>query len=175
MALRLGSPPGLARLRLQWHAARNQFLRQSRAWSEQWGVLRADTRFWGQRLSVSLVAHWSLRERARIRQVARQQAQLVAFTDKYEDLVDLLCWAAKEGANEEQSRKYAELRVWMQSHYGPMRPRVRGFLNTPDNVFDPFERLFGPQNLDEVINDLSAIENVMTTRSALDAYSETLR
>ncbi len=63
----------------------------------------------------------------------------------------------------------------MQSHYGPMRTHVRGFLNTPDNVFDPFECLFGPQNLDEVINDLSAIENVMTTRSALDAYSETLR
>ena len=174
MALRLGSPPGLARLRLQWHTARNQFLRQSRAWSEQWGALRADTRFWGQRVGAAFVSRWSLRERARLRQVARRQAQLAAFMDKYEDLVDLLCWAAKEGANKEQAGKYAELRVWMQSHYGLVRPRVRGFLNTPDDVFDPFECLFGPQNLDEVINDLSAIENVMTTRAALDAYSETL-
>ena len=120
------------------------------------------------------MSRWSLRERARQRQVARQQAQLAAFTDKYEDLVDLLCWAAKEGANEEQCAAYAELRLWMQSHYGPMRPKLRGFLNTPDDVFDPFECLFGPQNLDEVINDLSAIENVMMTRAALDAYSETL-
>lgn len=174
MAIRLGPPPGLARLRLQWHATRNHFLRQSRAWNEQVLAWRADTRAWWQRAVVTNLSRYSLRERARQRQRARQLAQLADFTVYYENMVDLLCWAAKEGANAEQARKYSEMRVEMQSRYGVMRPRLRGFLNTPDDLFDPFECLFGPQKLEEVINDMSGIENMMLTRAALDAYRETL-
>ena len=99
MAIRLGPPPGLARLRLQWHAARNQFLRQSRVWNEQalpGALIPAPG---GSASALPNLSRWSLRERARQRQRARQQAQLAAFTDRYEDMVDLLCWAAKEGAN----------------------------------------------------------------------------
>ena len=175
MAIRLGPPPGLARLRLQWHTARNQFLRQQRAWSERVTVLRADTQVWWQRACLSVRSRFSLRERAEQRQLARRQEQLAAFTDKYEDLIDLLCWSAKEGANVEQCSRYNELREWMQSHYGVLRPRLRSYLNTPDNVFDPFECLFNPRSLDDVINDLNAIENVMQTRAALDAYAETVK
>ena len=174
MAIRLGPPPGLARLRLQWHATRNQFLRQSRIWNEQALAWRTDTRAWWQRVGLANVSRWSLRERARQRQRVRQLTQLADFTVHYEDMVDLLCWAAKEGANEEQSRKYGEMRVAMQSRYGVMRPRLRGFLHTPDDQFDAFECLFTPQKLEDVINDLGAIENVMRTRAALDEYRGTL-
>lgn len=174
MAIRLGPPPGLARLRLQWHTARNQFLRQSRVWNEHIGVLRADMQIWWQRAYLAARSRFSLRERARQRQLVIKQAQLAAFEDKYEDLVDLLCWAAKEGANAKQAGRYAELREWMQPHYGLLRPRLRPFLNTPANVFDPFECLFGPRSLDEVINDLDAIDNVIQARAALDAYRDTV-
>lgn len=174
MAIRLGSPPGLARLRLQWHATRSQFRRQSRVWNDQALAWRTDARAWWQRTAVANLSRWSLRERARQRQRARQLAQLADFTVHYEDMVDMLCRAAKEGASVEQSRKYSEMRVAMQSRYGVMRPRLRSFLNTPDDQFDPFECLFAPQQLEEVINDMSGIENVMLTRAALDAYRETL-
>ena len=175
MALRLGSPPGLARLRLQWHSARSQFLRHSRAWREEWATRRIETLSWWQRSGAVWMTNWNLRERAHRRQLARQLVQLTSFTDKYEDLVDLLCWAAKEGVHADQAARYAELRMWMQSHYGLLRPRLRVLLNTPDNIYDPFECLFAPQDLAEVINDLSAIENVMHTRAILDAYRETLQ
>ncbi len=174
MAIRLGPPPGLARLRLQWHATRSQFLRQSRIWNDQALTWRGEARAWWQRVVLAKLPRLSLRERALQRQRARQLTQLADFSVHYEDMVDLLCWAAKEGANVEQSRKYSEMRVWMQAHYGLMRPRLRSFLETPDDQFDPFECLFVPRNLEDVINDMSAIENVMLTRSALDAYRETL-
>ncbi len=174
MAIRLGPPPGLARLRLQWHATRNQFLRQSRIWNEQALTWRADAHAWWQRAATANLHRWSLRERARQRQRVRQLAQLADFTVHYEDMVDLLCRAAKEGATMDMSRKYSEMRVEMQSRYGVMRPRLRSFLNTPADQFDPFECLFSPLQLEEVINDLSGIENVMLTRAALDAYRETL-
>ena len=174
MAIRLGPPPGLARLRLQWHATRNQFLRHSRGWNEQALTWRAEARAWWQRTALVNLSRFSLRERAQQRQRVRQLAQLADFTVYYEDMVDLLCWSAKEGATPKQAQKYSEMRVAMQSRYGVMRPRLRGFLNTPADQFDPFECLFSPQNLDGVINDMSGIENMMLTRAALDAYRATL-
>jgi len=166
MALRLGDPPGLVRLRLKWQATRNHLYRQTR-------TICDETHQWWER-SCNVLHRWSLPERARQRQRAQNLIQLETFCARYEDLVDLLCWAAREGADARQIAQYRELREWMLVHYGLLRPRLRPFLHNADNAYDPFECLFTPQELGEVINDASAIDSMMETLEVLKTYRASL-
>jgi hypothetical protein len=62
----------------------------------------------------------------------------------------------------------------MQTHYALLRPRLRGLFTNSDANYDPFECLFAPTDLNEVINDLSGIENMTLTRNILDTYRASL-
>lgn len=172
--IRIGlPPPTLPRLRLHWHTAHTEFARQSRALREYAGRTTAVSRARRQQISEWVLAHLSLGRR-----IARRQSdQLAAFEEKYEGLIDLICWAAKEGVQATHETRYAELRVWMKLHYRSMRARLRRYSADPKAARennDPFEALFGPGNVDEVINADGNIENIMAARETLAAYRASL-
>jgi hypothetical protein len=170
MAIRIGPPPTLARLRMQWHATCNYYHRQSHAFQVTAAGAASQARGYWRTWSARVGARVSWRARAR----ARQRALYAAFVERYEELVDLLCWAAKDGVHTERDARYAALREWMQLNYHKLRPQLRAHLDAWEGPFDPFEELFAPECIDAVINDIAGITYVMQTRVALEAYSAQL-
>lgn len=170
--IRIGLPPPmLPRLRLHWHATHTLFQRQSRALREYATRTSAVSRSRWQQILAWGQTHLNLRVRA----LTRHRTQLTQFEERYEKLVDLLCWAAKEGVQDDREARYFELRRWMRVHYRVLKPRLSPhFAEAPGVEADPFEALFMPECLDEVINATAGIETMMRTRSALDAYHEEL-
>lgn len=170
MAIRLGPPPALARLRLQWHVTRNQVFRQSRALQERFDCSTQFARDWWLRALTLSRARLDRRQRL----LARQKAQFAAFTERYENLVDLLCLSANEGVFPNRVQEYAETRLWLQKHYAAVRPALQAHLPEQRSLLDPFQSLFVPETLEEVINSDDTIENIMLTRPALEAYQNSL-
>lgn len=167
--IRVGLPPTmLPRLRLHWHSVTALYARQTRALREYGTRTTGVTREWWRQLLLNSRNRLNLRARA----AARQQAQFRLFEEKYEDLVDLLCWAAKEGVQSDRDARYAELRRWMLAHYRTVRPRLRPYFQETSTAecADPFEALFFPERLSEVIHAENGIEIVMRTRAALEAH-----
>ncbi|HLK60833.1 MAG TPA: hypothetical protein VKU00_29990 [Chthonomonadaceae bacterium] len=173
MAIRIGLPPTIfPRLRLGWHTTRQQLKRQAQALSQSTLRLTEVPRAWWHHLSQRLTPHWSLRARA----LVRQRTLLEKFEAQYEELVDILCWAAKDGDHTGRDARYAAIRTWMCANYRHLRSRLRPHWVEPDGpaVYDPFEALFAPENIDEVLHATTSIEDMMVTRAALDAYRQTL-
>jgi len=170
MAIRIGPPPAYARLRLHWHAACNYYDRHSHALREVTARTTDSALDWWRLLSVRVSSRVSCRARAQ----ARQRALYACFVERYEELVDLLCWAAKDGVHTDRDRRYTDLRQWMQLNYHKLRPKLRAHLSAWEGPFDPFEELFAPECVEEVINDGAGITYVVQTRAALEAYSAEL-
>ena len=170
MAIRIGPPPALARLRLYWHSARTNYMRHRRLLRDYLTQRSENSRIWLQDRSQAVSPRVRLRQRAD----ARRKEEFVLFLDKYEELIDLLCWAAKDGVHTDRDVRYAQLRVWMSAHYYRLRPRLRPYLPATVGVFDAFESLFAPECVDYVINDDSTIENAMLTRSVINCYQDAL-
>ena len=106
--IRIELPPViLPRLRLHWHSAHLQFSRRSRALREYANRTAAVSAAWWRHASGKTVASLSLRHRMRVRTVVRLSTQLATFEERYEDLVDLLCWAAKDGVHTDRDARYA--------------------------------------------------------------------
>jgi hypothetical protein len=169
MAIRIELPPRiLPRLRLRWHSAHAQFLRQSRALREYATRTTAVPRARWRRVSDTMLSRLSLRAYA----ARRQRIRLDAFEARYEDLVDLLCWAAKDGDHTDRDARYAELRLATRRRYRDVRKRLRPYWDSPaaGTSPDPFEALFLPADVDGIINSITGIENIAQTRTALDAY-----
>jgi hypothetical protein len=165
MAIRIGPPPNLARLRLYWHVTLSQYRRRPQAFQESYaptqpGLLERWVQQGGRLLT---------RLHPRNRMEARRRADFTAFSNHYEDLVDLLCWAAKDGVHTDRDARYAELRAWMHLNYHRVRPLLRPHLGPWEGTLDPFEELFAPESVDDVINDAAGILYVTQTRRALDA------
>lgn len=171
--IRIGLPPPmLPRVRLQWHAAHAQFLRQSRALREYASRTQAVTQARWERVVTLRRTRLSLSWRL----AQRQRTRLHGFMEKYDDFVDLLCWAAKEGVQDWREARYIELRSWMRVHYRPLRRKLRAFC-TEDGVptpEDPFAILFAPETITEAINSVTSIEILMQTRAALEAFQDSL-
>lgn len=171
MAIRLELPPALfPRLNQHWQAACSYFQRQSV--SLRFLTLRAvkmPVVCW-HGLSVRYSTRWSLRARSEV----RRQHDFRAFEAQYEELVDLLCWAAKEGVEAERLARYAELRRWMCTHYRKVRSQLRPYwveTGVPEPL-DPFEALFTAESIESFINAPDSITDLMQTRAALDAYHD---
>jgi hypothetical protein len=164
--IRIGLPPAMwPRLRLHWHVTRTAFSRQTRALQEL-GNRTADVyRAWWQHVTERVLAPISLRAWARQRSLSR----LARFEERYEDLVDLLCWSAKDGIHTDRDARYTEMRRWMQRHYPRVRPHLRPHWKLEATERDPFAALFASDNVDEFINGSGGIEDIMRSRAALEA------
>ena len=171
MAIRLELPPTLfPRLNQRWQAACSYFQRQS-------GSLRVLTLrtvkmpivCW-HGLTVRYTTRWSLQARSE----ARRQREFRAFEAQYEELVDVLCCAAKEGVHPDRDARYTELRQWMCSHYRKVRSPLRPHwveTGVPESS-DPFQALFAAESIEGFINAPDGITDLMLTRIALDSYHE---
>ena len=171
MAIRLELPPALfPRLNERWQAARSYFQRQSvslRVLTLR--TVKIPVVCW-HGLSVRYTTRWSLQARS----AARRKHDFQAFETQYEDLVDLLCCAAKEGIHPDSDACYAEIRQWMCLHYRKMRSQLRPYwveVGVPEPI-DPFEALFAAESVEACINAPDSIADLMLTRAALDSYHE---
>ena len=171
MAIRLELPPALfPRLNEQWQAARSYFYRQSV------GIrvvtlrkVRIPVVCW-HGLTVRYTTRWSLRARSE----ARRRHDFQAFEAQYEELVDLLCWTAKEGVHPERDAQYRYLRQWMCANYRKVRSQLRPYWLEPGvpEPMDPFEALFAAENIEAFINAPDSISDLMLTRTALDSFHD---
>lgn len=120
--------------------------------------------------------------------IRERQEELVAFYERYEDLVELLCDGAQYGPDSRLEAKYADLRTWMQRHYPSLRRSIIAFLDqsVDDSTHsldhfghpaDAFEALFAGHTLEEQIrtDDGKMISRMMRTRDALTRYAAQLR
>ena len=174
MAIRLELPPTLLpHLRLRWQNTQGLLLRQSRTFK---AYVRYTTstlpREWWQIASTRLFTRFSMRSRIQRRTLLRQQSQLTEFETQFDALIDLLCWTAKEGVRPESHTQYAELRIWMCRNYRTVRTPLRSHWLEPDapSSGDPFEAIFVPDTVEEVINAAFGLETMFQTRAALESY-----
>jgi hypothetical protein len=168
MAIRIGLPPAVfPRLRLRWRTHRpradrpSQTATGSSAKQGRWST-------WSE----GVARRWSLKARA----AARQRALLAAFDAQYEELVDLLCWAAKDGVHTDRDRRYAALRNRMCTNHRALRATLCPFWKHADDptCHDPFLALFVAENIDGVLHATTSIQDMMTARAALDACRDHL-
>ncbi len=107
------------------------------------------------------------------------------FEERYQNLIDLLCWSAKDGVKMEGIERYHRLKAWFAENYDSVRPKVVRYLCDVDdcaftnpmnsaNDRDAFESLFLRDDLGELINSEDVISCIQRTRSALDSYRESL-
>jgi hypothetical protein len=165
----------MLRLRLRAHIALSQAARQTERIRQ--GVLDA---LWLDRETV--------RQRARMRRITAisQSALFKEFEDRYDQLVDLLCWAAKDGIHDGRDARYAELRAWFLKYYRRLQPALTHYLESePEDRIpakegepapqDAFESLFLPTDVDALINSETIISRIMRTRCAVDILRENTR
>lgn len=174
--IHVGLPsPTLFRLRLRTQLAASQ---ASRRWDETRAELSK---------RVSELAHNILPKRTLFRSTvtdaaapAEQEESLLSqFAIRYDALVDLLCWSAKDGIHDGRDRQYTELRTWLLSHYDTVRPVLMRSMTAIDSDTEPldeggkaprdaFESLFLPASIESLINSFAAIERIQRTRDCLE-------
>jgi len=164
-------------LRAQW--ARYYFIRRCSLWVAR-GV-RAFTA-WMQD-GMSLVAHWVLERTDPRAQYQRQRERFLTFYEQYEQLVDVLCWAARDTVHDGCDEQYRQVRSWMMKHYAPMRramaPFIRQVLSERGSNLreDPFEELFTPAHVMQVIegDEGDLLGHIILTREIVARYDAHLR
>jgi hypothetical protein len=120
--------------------------------------------------------------------VPERQRELIDFYEKYEELVDSLCDAARFGPNTELDRRYIEARLYIQAVYPSLQAFLISYLDfLPDDAeaglklcgrpLDAFEALVAAFDLQEFfkVDDGNMISRITRTREALNCYGEHLR
>jgi hypothetical protein len=126
---------------------------------------------------------WTNREAA-VRETTPAE-RMPEFERRFDELVDLLCWSAKEGDHEGRDEQYASLRAWFLDNYEPMRPYLLEYLTVePEDLVpvrpgmpaprDAFESLFLPRDIDSLIHSDTVIFRIIRTRQAVDALRDAL-
>jgi hypothetical protein len=115
------------------------------------------------------------RRRAATPTVAERQAELLAFYERFERYVEVLCDAAQYGPNHRLESAYLSDRAWIVENFEGLRPFVIAFL--PPDESDAFDRLFGAEDLSRFLaeDDGEVIFRITGTREALSLYAEHLR
>lgn len=149
----------------------------------------------GQVVSTIVVASQSratakARAKAKIAAAAvpLRQRELIDFYERYEDLVEVLCDAARFGPDIVLERRYTEARTQMQADYPALKPFLISYLEfQPDDEeaglklcgrpLDAFEALVAAFDLQEFfkLDDGNMISRITRTRDALNGYGEHLR
>lgn len=133
----------------------------------------------------SLVNRWRIAalDRAEARRphegptTAERRHDLIAFYNRYEELVDIICDAAHYGPTTSSRGQYLNLQQWMRANYGSIEPYVTTYLQHGISQGDPFQKLISCDELDELLmsDDGSMICHINQTREALNLYAEHLR
>jgi len=120
--------------------------------------------------------------------ICERREQLAEFYNRYEDLVDILCGAARYGPDPGLEARYGQVRSWMMRGYGELRPYATAYLMFDESDAtqslalhgyggDAFEALFAATTLDEFlrVDDGLMMSRIERTREALTLYGEHLR
>jgi phosphoglycolate phosphatase-like HAD superfamily hydrolase len=97
-----------------------------------------------------------------------EPVDLDKFENRYQDLIDLFCVSAKDGANAERSIQYMELQDWFGRNYGLYRGLLIPHLQLRRDEADPFEAIFMHSSLTRAIHADELIAQVQQTRCALE-------
>ncbi|MCS6777617.1 MAG: hypothetical protein RMJ43_04090 [Chloroherpetonaceae bacterium] len=169
--IRIGLPPPvLPRLRLHWHVTRISCARYSRLLA----AVRPRTLEVWQAWRVYVVQRIMTTVTLRQYRQRRALAQLRTFETHYEELVDLLCWSAKDGVHTNRDARYTRVRAWMLRYYPRIQAHLRSYWASSDPSRDPFLGLFGVEHVDDVIYSIHGIEDMLRSRAALEAYRRDL-
>src|SRR5262249_46868857 len=146
------------------HAVQTDFARRNRAAHETI-----------QRLTQSLRARWERTQaKWKERSLTRRRVLVAEFAENYDDLTDLLCDSAREGVTAQDEARYAEMRRLPLRHYRALRDGFLPHWADEPNAADPFEALFGPERLADVVNAEDGIESMMRSRCALETYRDAI-
>ncbi|MEI6512174.1 MAG: hypothetical protein WCO51_02745 [bacterium] len=117
-----------------------------------------------------------------------QRDRLVEFYGYYEDLVDVLCIAARFEDTSAFEAQYGRLRNWMIKNYPNVRPFLIAHLmlhpsddmlglNCVGKPSDGFEALFVAPSITQLLklDQGDLIERIYRTRDALNRYGDHLR
>ncbi len=171
--IRIGLPaPAFLRLRLRAQLAASRAARQFQAW-------RQNAQTAGGSLH-ALLLRLRTTDRAQSEALTLTPRLQAEFSERYDDLIDLLCWASKDGVHEGRDARYAQLRDWFMRHYEPVRPKLLPLLEAvPEEDCTPaapgertprdaFESLYLPSDICLVINSDTVISRIMRTRAAMN-------
>lgn len=164
-------------LRAQW--ARYYLLRRCYLWAAR-GIR---TFVIWIREGASVVAHWVLERSDPLAQYRRQREQFLAFYERYEQLIDVLCWAARDTVHDGCDEQYQQVRTWLLQHYTPVRRALAPFIQQvlseqPGNMQeDPFANLFAPAHVMQVIeqDEGDLLGRIILTRDIVARYDAHLR
>ncbi len=150
--IRVGLPlPLLARLRQQWKRLRNQFLRHAYTVRNGFSGRRAE------RLNAS-----------RARALEREARAFHAFSTAYQDLIDIVCMAAREEAPTFYQERYAQKQHLYRQCYQAFSAHLQPHWQEWGLENDPFANLC-QGDLAEVIHSATGIEVMMTMNGILEA------
>lgn len=112
------------------------------------------------------------------KKLSNQMRILTELTANHQDLVDLLCNAAKAGLRKEDFPRYVRLREWFVRNYSSQcRPVInqsmakKGSTNVLDNENDPFAMLFMHPTIIEAIHSFEVLEAIVQSRDILDVIN----
>lgn len=112
-----------------------------------------------------------------------RREQFVQFYERYDQLVDLLCWAARDTVHDGCDERYQEVRQWMLRHYPAIRrtllPFVQQVWRERGETLreDPFVQMFSAPHVMQVIEQDSGdlLGRIILTREVLARYDAHLR
>ncbi len=115
----------------------------------------------------------------RVEAEIQRSARLLADVElQFDELVDLLCWTAKDGCNARADKRYADVRSWFLDRYQAFGPGFRHFLShgsgvdtaTRTSSSDVLESLFLPADVADNIHSATVIDRITSARAALEAF-----
>lgn len=175
--IRLGLPtPTLLRLRVRAQIAMNRISRQAR-YIREWVHYAVSLPWVVVSRTPQLFHHF-------VKDSSPPAASLLPDLEAhFQNLIDLLCWAAQDGVHPERDARYAEVRDWFLQHYEKIRPEILPFLEQaledtlPLEMGEPaprdaIESLFLPSRIDSNIHSSTVIARVYRARRAIDRYRE---
>src|SRR5881227_3270754 len=72
--------------------------------------------------------------------------------DRFEQLVDVLCYSAQHGVTVGDANRYHELRGWFLSNRDAIHPIVAPYVHQTGSAGSPVAAVLQPESLDEAIN-----------------------
>ena len=104
--------------------------------------------------------------------------ELQDFTNRYESLVDLLCWSAQVEVTERMRLSYCDHKEWFKRHYLEVRSELSAAIRDEEqlngscshNSVEDFDELFLQEDLDAVLNAESMLPRIVRTRQTVDSF-----
>lgn len=127
------------------------------------------------RIAAKDIAQIRERHRGHKPTIAERQTELLAFYERFEQLVETICNAAQYGPNSRLASEYATYRSELADTYNRLRSYLDAFL--PPDESDAFDHLLGSHDLTRFLaeDDGTMIFRITSTREALSLYAEHLR